>query len=92
MNVNEVIANRAIELLGGGVVGEAAGPPQRRREPRAVVERRVPDRDARRRRRRRRARLVLPALRRLRDTLGEKSRASPTSSRSAAPTCRTPTR
>ena len=49
MNANEVIANRAIELLGGVRGLEEAGPSQRRREPVAVLQRRVPHRDARRR-------------------------------------------
>ena len=35
MNANEVIANRAIEILGGELGVEVAGPPQRRRQPRA---------------------------------------------------------
>ncbi len=44
MNVNEVIANRAIELLGGAKGDYAIDPPERRREPVAVHERRLPDR------------------------------------------------
>ncbi len=39
MNVNEVIANRAIEIAGGAIGLEEADPPERRREPVAVVER-----------------------------------------------------
>ncbi len=49
MNVNEVLANRASELLGGERGAEAPGAPERRRQPRPVLERRVPHRDARRR-------------------------------------------
>ena len=52
MNVNEVIANRANELLGGERGAKAPGAPERPRQPRAVVERRLPDRDAHRRGRR----------------------------------------
>ena len=49
MNANEVIANRANELL-GGARGDRSGPSTRTTTSTApVVERRVPDRDARRR-------------------------------------------
>ena len=51
MNTNEVIANRAIEILGGVVGSKKPGPPQRPRQHGAVVERRDPDGDPRRRRR-----------------------------------------
>ena len=61
MNVNEVMANRASELLGGERGAETPRPPQRRRQPRPVVERRLPDRDARGRGRAPSAAL-LPAL------------------------------
>ena len=47
MNANEVIANRATELL-GGELGRAARPPERRRQPEPVLERHVPDGDAHR--------------------------------------------
>ena len=88
MNVNEVIANRASELL-GGPRGEG-----RLVHPNDDVNRGqssndvVPDGDARRRRRARHATL-LPALDALRATLEAKAARSPTSSRSAARTCRT---
>ena len=49
MNANEVISNRAIEILGGEIGLEEAGPPQRPRQHGPVVQRHVPDRDARRR-------------------------------------------
>ena len=50
MNANEVISNRAIEMLGGAMGSKTPGPPQRPRQHGAVVERHLPDRDARRRR------------------------------------------
>ena len=49
MNANEVIANRANELLGGKRGTQEAGPPERSRQHGPVVERHVPDRDAYRR-------------------------------------------
>ena len=49
MNMNEVLANRASELLGGERGAAPQSAPERRREPRPVLERRLPDRDARRR-------------------------------------------
>ena len=64
MNMNEVLANRARELLGGERGAKAPRAPQRRREPRPVVERRLPDRDARRRASRRVEHALLPALQR----------------------------
>ncbi len=57
MNANEVIANRAIEMLGGVVGIEEAGPSQRSRQRRPVVQRRHPDGDPRRGLRRARARI-----------------------------------
>ena len=56
MNVNEVIANRAIEMAGGELGLEVAGPPQRPRQHVAVLQRHVPHRDAHRRGHRDRAR------------------------------------
>ncbi len=50
MNVNEVIGNRAIQLLGGELGSKTAGPPQRRRQHGPVVQRHLPHRDAHRRR------------------------------------------
>jgi fumarate hydratase class II len=47
MNVNEVLANRASEILGGERGEGPAGAPQRRRQPQPVVQRRLPDRHAR---------------------------------------------
>ena len=49
MNVNEVISNRCIQLVGGHAGLAGAGPPQRPREHGPVVQRHVPDRDAHRR-------------------------------------------
>ena len=52
MNANEVIANRAIEMLGGDrFADDEADPSQRPREHGAEHERHVPDGDSRRRRR-----------------------------------------
>ena len=51
MNVNEVIANRAIELAGGDAGQQEAGPPERRRQHVAVVQRHLPHGHAHRRRR-----------------------------------------
>ena len=45
MNANEVIANRAIELLGGERGSRTPVHPERPREPRAVEQRRDPDGD-----------------------------------------------
>ena len=49
MNVNEVIANRANEMLGGRARRQDAGASQRSRQYEPVVERQLPDRDAHRR-------------------------------------------
>ncbi len=46
MNTNEVLANRAAELLGGTRGDLHAGPSQRPRQHGPVHQRRVPDRDA----------------------------------------------
>ncbi len=48
MNMNEVLANRASQLLGGARRRSAPGPSERRRQPQPVVERRLPDGDERR--------------------------------------------
>ena len=48
MNVNEVIANRCIQLVGGEIGVQVAGAPERPRQHGAVVQRHVPDGDARR--------------------------------------------
>jgi fumarate hydratase class II len=50
MNMNEVLANRASELLGGERGGSPPRASQRRGQSRPVVERRLPDRHACRRR------------------------------------------
>jgi fumarate hydratase class II len=47
MNVNEVLANRASEILGGERGEGPPGAPERRRQPQPVVQRRVPHRHAR---------------------------------------------
>jgi hypothetical protein len=52
MNVNEVLANRASEILGGERGEKRLVPPERRRQPRPVHERRLPHRDPRGRHRR----------------------------------------
>ena len=63
MNVNEVLSNRAIQLLGGtSGHAEEAGRAQRRRQHGPVVERHLPDRHARRRDRRRSTSKLLPQL------------------------------
>ena len=51
MNANEVISNRAIEMLGGDDGLEEAGPPQRPRQHEPVVERHLSDGHAHRLRR-----------------------------------------
>ena len=38
MNMNEVLANRANELLGGGARRQGAGPSQRPRQSRAILQ------------------------------------------------------
>ena len=63
MNMNEVLANRACELLGGERGEARLVHPERRRQPRPVVERRLPDGDARRRGRRRSQTRLLPRAR-----------------------------
>ena len=89
MNANEVIANRAIEMLGGDHRLQEAGPPQRPRQHEPVVERHLSDGHAHRRAEEIEHRL-LPALQKLRNALNDKAQPSPGSSRSAAPTRRTP--
>ena len=86
MNTNEVIANRAIQLLGGTDRHQEAGPPERPRQPGAVVERRVPDRRPRRGRRGDGARPAAGAARRWRRRSTPRRARSTTWSRSAAPT------
>ena len=92
MNVNEVIANRANELLGGRRGAKDADPSQRSRQHEPVVERLLSDRHAHRRGAgdlvrsadSGAARICTPRWR-------TKTKAFCRSSRSAAPTPRTPT-
>ena len=90
MNMNEVLANRASELL-GGERGEA-----RKVHPNDHVNRGQSSNDtfptAMRGRRRQVEHHLLPSLKALRATLAPRAPSSTTSSRSAAPTCRTPRR
>jgi fumarate hydratase class II len=51
MNANEVISNRAIEMLGGEMGSKSPGPPQRPLQHEPVVQRHLPDRHAHRLRR-----------------------------------------
>ena len=69
MNANEVIANRAIEILGGELGLEEAGPPERPRQHEPVVERQLSDGDAHRRRAGDRATSCCPACRSCKDAL-----------------------
>jgi fumarate hydratase, class II len=46
MNANEVISNRAIEMLGGELGSKVAGASERSRQPGPIVQRLLPDRDA----------------------------------------------
>ena len=62
MNANEVISNRAIEMLGGELGSQEAGPPQRPRQYEPVVERHLPDGHAHRLRRARSCSDLMPAL------------------------------
>ena len=78
MNVNEVIANRAIELAGGARGEQAADPSQRRRESLAVLERRLSGRDVDRRGHSRSERDLIPAVQRVHDAIdGQGARSSP---------------
>ena len=90
MNVNEVIANRANEMLGAPARRQVAGASQRSRQHEPVVERLLPDRDAHRRGAARSPHDLLPALTHLHARAAHRRRRrSPRSSRSAAPTPRT---
>ena len=89
MNVNEVLANRASEILGGIARRRPARPSERRRQPRPVVERRVPDGDERRRGRRDGEAPAARARRAARDARAQGRGIRRTSSRSAARICRT---
>ena len=75
MNANEVIANRAIQLAGGGRrQSKTPHPPERRRQPQPVIERHLPGGDAHRHGRGDRGRLS-PRSRELRDTLADEAAA-----------------
>ena len=91
MNVNEVLANRAIQLLGGKIGSKSPRASERRREHGPVVQRHVPDRDAHRPVQDRRSGCCRDA-----EALAMRSRPrrrnGTTSSRSAGPICRTPCR
>ena len=73
MNANEVIANRAIELLGGQRGDKALVHPERPREHGAEHQRRLPDGDPRRRAWTRSSAMLLPALRALADAFEAKA-------------------
>ena len=87
MNVNEVIANRASELMGGERgMGRKVHPNDQVNMGQSSNDV-FPDGDARRRRRRRSAIALIPSVRMLRDDPGAEGRGvSQTSSRSAART------
>ena len=92
MNVNEVISNRAIEMAGGEIGSKVADPPERPRQHVAVLQRHVPDRDARRGGAGSSSRGSSPGPSAPRRARREGDRVGATSSRSAARTCRTPSR
>ncbi len=89
MNLNEVLANRASQLLGGPLGEGRLVHPERRRQPRAVVERRLPDRDERGRGAGDRDPAAAGARRPCGRPWPRRPRRSTTSSRSVGPTCRT---
>ena len=89
MNANEVIANRAIEILGGELGSQVPGAPERPRQPQPVEQRHLPDGDARGGRARA-GRAAAPGGRRaVRRARRPRPASSRTSSRSGARTCRT---
>ena len=94
MNANEVISNRAIEMLGGAMGSKKPVHPNDHVNMSQSSNDTYPDRDAHRRAERDRVTELLPALHApARCARGDKARApGPTSSRSAAPTRRTPRR
>ena len=69
MNVNEVISNRCIQLVGGTLGSQRAGPSERSREHGPVQQRHLPHRDAHRGAYRWRPQKTIPALKRLRDAI-----------------------
>ncbi len=89
MNLNEVIANRANELLGGKRRRQAAGSSQRSRQYEPVVQRLVSDRDAHRRRQAHHRRPDSGARRAAARAAQKRKGVRATSSRSAAPIPRT---
>ena len=66
MNVNEVISNRAIQLLGGELGSKKPVHPERPRQHGAVAERHLPHGDAHRRRRRSSTTDLIPSVEALR--------------------------
>ena len=92
MNVNEVVAHLASLALGGGLGARAPRAPERRRQPGPVVERRLPHGDARGRGAGRRGRCWRRWAGCARRCGAKADGVRATSSRSAAPTCRTPRR
>ena len=75
MNANEVIANRAIELLGGELGSKNAGPSERSRQSRPIVERHVSRPRCTSPRRVEIEHRLLPALKRLHEALDDKAKA-----------------
>ena len=92
MNVNEVISNRAIQLVGGDAGQQDTGAPQRSRQHGPILQRHLPDGHAHRHG----AGVHRSSRSRRSGTPGGHRRPRPesgmTSSRSAAPTSRTPCR
>ena len=89
MNVNEVIANRANELLGGELGAKGADPSQRSRQHEPVVERQLSDRHAHRGGAGDHAAAHSGAAASAGGARRPRPKRSPRSSRSAAPTRRT---
>ncbi len=89
MNANEVISNRAIEMLGGEHRLEEAGASERPRQHGAELERHLPDRDAHRGGDHRARRDAAGPAGSCTGRWPTRRRRSRTSSRSAAPTPRT---
>ena len=85
MNVNEVISNRAIQLLGGELGSKTPGAPERRRQHGPVLQRHLPDGDAHRRRARSSTTACCRSSTRWRRRSRRRRRTGRTSSRSAAP-------
>ncbi len=92
MNANEVISNRAIEMLGGVIGSKDPVHPNDHVQHGPVVQRHLPDRDAYRRGDDRARRAAAGAGKAARRARGQGRANSTTSSRSAAPIRRTPRR